>query len=232
MKVEVDMRQKGFATILVIALIVKGIQESETNHAREVLNFETEQALQSAAESGIVEAAEFVRNNPDYLPVSDSSDKSKIKIEIPNKTFDKTFYHGEQKIDIEVKVWGERGKIYFYDKDGANIPTFKYKDADGNIVMEKGKEIKLNYLYGVYLMSRATIEKGFFDEKIYRRAYAYILLKNQTKDEYKIYEKRAYRKYEKVFLEKFDALLNDENCEQKINFMELPQDLSPIIKSN
>ena len=62
------MKQKGFVTIfglclmLIVALIVKGIQESEANHAREVLNFEMEQALQNAAESGIVEASELVKN--------------------------------------------------------------------------------------------------------------------------------------------------------------------------
>ena len=62
------MKQKGFATVfgicllLVVALLVKGIQESEANNAREVYNFETEQILQNAAESAVVEAAEKIRN--------------------------------------------------------------------------------------------------------------------------------------------------------------------------
>ena len=226
------MRQKGFATILslclilVIALIVKGIQESETNHAREVLNFEMEQALQNAAESGIFEAAEYVRNNPNYLLYSTGPPFSQKKIPIKDKT--KTFYHGEQKKDITVEVWGERGKIYFYDKDKSKITTFRYKDADGNILKEKGKEIKENYLHGIYLMSRATMEKGFFGEKIYRRAYAYFLSKNQ--DEYRAYDREKYQEYEKVFSAKFDEMLQDKNCESKINFMELPQDTTPITK--
>ena len=55
------MRQKGFATIfglcmiLAIALCVKSIQEAEMNHARETTNFQTELELQSAADGGIYE---------------------------------------------------------------------------------------------------------------------------------------------------------------------------------
>jgi len=159
MKVESVMKQKGFATILslclilVIALIVKGIQESEANHAREVLNFEMEQALQSAAESGIVEAAEYVRKNPNYLPYIEEKETFKKTIPVSNKIF----YHGEQKIKIEVEVWGERGKIYLFPKDRTGNKIYK---NDGHL--------------GIYFMSRATIEEKFFNEKIYRRAYAHV----------------------------------------------------------
>ena len=61
------MREKGFATILslclilVIALIVKGIQAAETNHAFETANFQTEIELQNAAESSIIAAVEEVK---------------------------------------------------------------------------------------------------------------------------------------------------------------------------
>ena len=97
------MKQKGFATIfglcmiLVVALIVRGIQESETNHAREVSNFEFEQALQSAAESGIVEAAEKIRGK----------NFTKGKIPVSNKTLKKA----EKNFSITVEVWGEHGNI-------------------------------------------------------------------------------------------------------------------------
>lgn len=102
------MNQRGFATIfglcliLVIALVVKGIQEAEANHAREVMNFETEQALQLAAESGIVQALEYVRQNPDFLPKAATFVVSRKKIPVD--------YNGKQKITLE--VWGERGLIY------------------------------------------------------------------------------------------------------------------------
>ena len=150
------MRQKGFATIfglcmiLVIALIVRSIQEAEANHAREVVNFETEQALQNAAESGIVEAAEKVRKTPNILPYSqaETSDKKKIPVTNPN---DK----------IKVEVWGERGKIYCFYKDTEN--KLKFIKFNGQ-----------NYREGVYFMGTATINNGFFGDKIYRRAYGYV----------------------------------------------------------
>ncbi|MBQ6006059.1 MAG: hypothetical protein IJL14_07410 [Selenomonadaceae bacterium] len=152
------MKQKGFATIfglcliLVVALTVKGIQEAEANHAREVFNFELEQALQSAAESGIIEAAELVRGQ--------TFSKGTIF------TTTKTFKNGEQTINITVEVKGERGKIYL-------CPV----ERTSEIVRE---DIDLLGA-GVYLMSRATIEDSIFGEDIYRRAYAYVLDAADTK---------------------------------------------------
>lgn len=149
------MRQKGFATIfalcliLVIALIVRSIQEAEANHAREVVNFETEQALQLAAESGIVEAADKVRRGIETFPDSEWLPNSYRQKKIPISS--KTFKRGEQEIKITVEVWGERGKIYRYAENKS--PT--HRD-------------------GVYFMSRATIDKGSFGEKIYRRAFGYV----------------------------------------------------------
>lgn len=130
------MRQKGFATIfglcliLVVAIIVKSINDAETNHAREVVNFETEQALQHAAESAIVEA---VSNLPYDQP----------KIIDAQRTFD----NGRRTFQVHVEAWQEHGQIYIND------------------VGEPG----------TYIMSRATTDDDFFGEKIYRRAYAYIL---------------------------------------------------------
>ena len=134
--------------ILVIALIVRSIQDAEANHAREVVNFETEQALQSAAESAIVEAVDFIRDNPDYLQTG-KSDKIKIPVESPD--------------DITVEVWGERGKIYIYPDGKTEIKAIRF--ADGFYPSYDG----------VYFMGTATIDGGFFGEKIYRRAFAYIV---------------------------------------------------------
>ena len=147
------MNQRGFATIfglcmvLVVAFIVKGIQESEANHAREVMNFEMEQAIQHAAESGIVEAAEKVRKTPSLLPYPVSWNLSASKVNVLNAT--KSFKHGDQTITISVVVWGERGKIYINNS-------------------KKGKD-------GVYFMSTALAATNLWSKKIYRRAYAYVL---------------------------------------------------------
>lgn len=122
------MKQKGFATIfglcliLVVALIVKGIQEAEANHAREVSNFELEQALQSAAESGIIEAAELVRGQ--------TFSKGTIF------TTTKTFKNGEQTINITVEVKGERGKIYVLGSPNAGIYLMSRATTKVNFLSE------------------------------------------------------------------------------------------------
>lgn len=162
------MNQKGFATVLslclllVVALIVKGIAEAETNHAREISNFETEQALQNAAESGIYEAAELI--NGQILSYG------KIF------TTTKTFKRGEQMINITVEVLGKQTTITNYNEYGTNI-KYKTYDEAGNQIGTK------NSVEGIYFMSRATIQSGIWDEKIYRRAYAYIITDNEVSAE-------------------------------------------------
>ena len=71
------MNEKGFATILglclllALVLVVKGIQESEGNHAYEMTDFQTECDLQNAAEVGIYKAVKIVRDGPNPLPGSE-----------------------------------------------------------------------------------------------------------------------------------------------------------------
>lgn len=163
------MRQKGFATIfglcliLVIAIVVKGIQEAENYNAREVVNFYLEQQLQLAAESGIYRAIEIAREDVDEstLPyagtyIGSVRDNGKRKI----LTETKTVAHGEATIDILVEVWGNRGKIYHYE-------TVK----QGN----KKVEVLVPKYDGVYFMACASTDSIFFRGRNYRRAYAYVL---------------------------------------------------------
>lgn len=160
------MNQKGFATILslclilVVALIVKGIAEAETNHAREISNFEMEQSLQNAAESGIYEAAELFNG----------------KTFTPGKIFTttKTFKHGEQTINITIEVWGKKVTITAYNEYKTQL---KYKTSDETNTKSS--------VEGIYFMSRATIDKGIWNEKIYRRAYAYIITDNEISAKYR-----------------------------------------------
>ena len=124
------MKQKGFATIfglcliLILALVVKGIQEAEANHAREVLNFGTEQALQSAAESGIVETAENL---------SDDEPKTSERI----FTGTKIFKHDGQTIQIRVEVYGERGKIYIKKKGYDGVYFMSYASTESPFFTKK-----------------------------------------------------------------------------------------------
>ena len=102
------MRQKGFATVfgicllLVVALLVKGIQESEANHANEVYNFETEQILQQAAESELIKEAETLRQITEKPETSD---------EVRSRTVHKTFKSGNHSLEMTIDVRSAHGKI-------------------------------------------------------------------------------------------------------------------------
>ncbi len=114
------MKQKGFATIfglcliLILALVVKGIQEAEANHAREVLNFEMEQMLQSAAESGIVEVVET------------GTFKSAKEIKFNETTI---------KIKIDVKQ--ADGKIYIKKKGYDGVYLMSYASTESPFLTKK-----------------------------------------------------------------------------------------------
>ena len=133
------MNEKGFATIfglcliLAIALIVKGIQESEMNHAYETANFETELKLKNAAEVGIFKAAAEIKNNQQILPLqenftiesvevwSEGTDKTdyKISVEVSSEGTDKTDYTLSSTAEIENKHTGEISyrRAFAYVKD-------------------------------------------------------------------------------------------------------------------
>ena len=163
------MTEKGFATIfglcliLVIALVVKGIQESEMNHAYETTDFQTEFELKNAADSGIYEAAESiysrVKNNEkweDILPPArtyhlSNSRKAGQKNLIPLK---KIFTDK----NIEVEVWGERLVMKHFKEI---YPSYGQEDLNDN------DEVCV-------LLSKAELQSARMDGKIYCRAFAYI----------------------------------------------------------
>lgn len=162
------MNQKGFATILglclilAIALVVKGIQESEGNHAYETTDFQTEYDLQNAAESGIYMAAADVKKNP--LPLNKLYEqatyfrkKNQFNV-IKNKPIKTS--SGE----IIVNVWAERLVIIPYEvnyKDKAATPS--------------GSE-KISYAF----FSKAELTSPRTGGKLYRRAFAYVLKDDNT----------------------------------------------------
>ena len=168
------MNEKGFATILglclilAIALVVKGIQEAEMNHAYETADFEVESALQHAAELGIYAAAEIVRNTPDILLLNENPslagngrDKYQKQLIPPtNKFSDK---------NIKVEVWGERILFRNYKvKYGAESETDSSKENVAELIKEDDE---------VYIFfSRAEVENDRTGGQIYRRAFAYILV--------------------------------------------------------
>lgn len=158
------MRQKGFATIfglcmiLAIALCVKGIQEAETNHAYATTDFQAEFELQNVADSGIYEAAEIVRLNKSKLPTNpwaDAYNRKNYQKKLINRTSpDKNF---------KLEVWGERlkGDRQAFQSYQKNYPT--------------GRTPKDSRKSGYILLSVASTSNVTATGKIYRRAFAYVL---------------------------------------------------------
>ena len=156
--------EHGFATIfglcfiLVVALVVKGIQESETNHTHEATDFQIEFDLQNMADGGIYEAAEIVRvakeNGTELLPVSETegSRSEHQIILVPSRT--KEISGGK----IQLTVWGERVNIQLAKR---NYPAYT-----------KTKDGKPKYGYALFSVVEFTDDTG---RKKFRRAFAYVI---------------------------------------------------------
>ena len=153
------MRQKGFATIfglcliLVIALIVKGIQESETNHAYETANFQAEVELQNAADSALVEVADSVLSGAETLPVKPEYANRQRSYYQREFTVDKI---SETLGDITVSVWGEEATL------------MPYKVNHSTKIARRSAADKPVYIF----FSMAQANHG--GRKLYRRAFAYV----------------------------------------------------------
>ncbi len=169
------MNQKGFATILglclilVIALVVKGIQESEGNHAYETTDFQTAYDLQNAAESGICKAVKIVRDNPDPLPGSEEFPP--LRTDTQHKIIDAMEIETLNGSKIIVDVWAERVLIERYEvsyaakKDVANAKFIPVTDE--LLSNKKAKAYELGYAF----FSVAELDNS----QLYRRAFAYIV---------------------------------------------------------
>ena len=200
------MREKGFATILslclilVIALIVKGIQAAETNHAFETANFQTEIELQNAAESSIIAAVEEVKlakkNGVELLPQNTNPNLANSRLKNQH-AFRKIKKNSNAKFlgSITVQTWGERINIHPYEvnykndsDDSTNTKNIAVPIKDNN-----NKEI---FLSAYYFFSIAQATNNYTGDKVYRRASAYILINNSG--------------------------TNNETIDDVIHFMELP----------
>ena len=132
-------------------------QESQTNFIYRAADFQTEQELQNAAESGLIEAAEIIPIQfADKLDINKATNKyflsrkeRQYKVEISPKNSERL-----GKIDIE--VYFEYGKIH--------SELGKYSDA----------EIFSADRNGIILISVASCKSRIDDKKIYRRSLALI----------------------------------------------------------
>ena len=160
------MTEKGFATIfslcliLVIALIVKGIQEAETNHAYETTNFQVEMELQNAADGALVEVADKILSGEETLP-----DKMPY---IPRQFFQREFtVKKNSKLlgNITVKVWCENINVQAYNVDHA---------------AKKAIRVAADDVTGYVLFSMAQVKSDHGGGNIYRRSFAYIADSDET----------------------------------------------------
>jgi len=176
------MNQKGFATILglclimAIALCVKGIQEAETNHIYETMDFQTEIDLQNAAENGIYAAAEKVHRklamDKNYLPLIKNSTRSNHQVNVISTT-QKT-----SSGDISVNVWAERVLIFPYEVNYSMIVSGNKTKA---IRVNDGKTKREREVYT--LSSSAEVDSERIGRKLSRHAFAYVELIAEDKSD-------------------------------------------------
>ncbi|MBR2773422.1 MAG: hypothetical protein IKD73_00330 [Selenomonadaceae bacterium] len=169
------MNQKGFATIfglcliLAIALVVKGIEEAEMNHAYEATDIQAEVELQNAADSGIYEAAKVALADPaGTLPInSDSSNRKDYQ-----HKFDNLSIKSKSLGTITVETWGERTTFHPYKVFYYNSKDEAVEDKSRIIKNANGKTV---YQEAYVFFSVASADSNRMNGKIYRRAYAYVL---------------------------------------------------------
>lgn len=155
--------ENGFATIfalcfiLVVALVVKGIQEVETNHTHEVTDFQIEFELQNAADGGIYKAAEIVRANREILPADRQTYQATGKHFVQLLSEPVSRKKSDSSYSIQVDVWGER----------VNIQTYRQSYPTG-----RKKEGKPKYGYVLLSVATFTDEAG---NKKYRRSFAHVV---------------------------------------------------------
>ena len=154
--------EKGFATIfslcliLVIALIVKGIQEAETNHAYETANFQAEMELQNAADSALIEIADKILSGEETLPTNEPY--------MRRRNFQREFTVNKTSKrlgKITIIVCAEKVNVQAYNVNYAVRPKPKAIRVTGDDV--KG--------YVLFSMAQVTSDHG---GEIYRRSFAYV----------------------------------------------------------
>ena len=146
----------GICILLVAAIFVKGIQESELNYTYIAKDFETETKLQNAADSALAEAVDLIKNGTVTLETANFDNHSDNQ----HKLFDKIID------EIQVEVWYEYGK----NSEGGG----KFHFMERNYTTETDKEIGDQNKRGVILISVASRDSDIMSGKIFARAIGYI----------------------------------------------------------
>ena len=181
------MNEKGFFTLigicflLIAAILVKGVQESEKNYFYVTRDFQDEVELQNIADSALLEAVEMIKSNE--VELIESTNIFSNRRENQHKIIDRTvnganvqvFYeygkYKEQDFINGEKVTLEKGNIYFGERQYTSDGKFKDK-------FFKGDDNKVLTKKGVILISVASLKSDnniMKDKKIYRRSLGYFL---------------------------------------------------------
>ena len=144
----------GICILIVAAIFVKGIQESELNYAYIAEDFKTETELQNAADSALIEAIDLIKNGYP-LQAASSITRKNNQHQILEKTVDGT----------KVEVW------YEYGWDGVKGKfIFKERNYSAKTDTETGEQNKR----GVILISVASRDSDVMSGKVFARAIGYI----------------------------------------------------------
>lgn len=141
----------GICILLVAAIFVKGIQESELNYAYIADNFKIETELQNAADSALFEAVDLIKNKTVTLEPANWMNHSQNQHKLFEKNVD----------GIRVEVW------YEYGKGRVAFKQRSYTAKKDNSTGEPNKS-------GVILMSVASRDSDVINGKIFGRAIGYI----------------------------------------------------------
>lgn len=161
------MNERGFFTVigicflLVAAILVKGVQESERNYIYITKNFKDETDLQNIADSALIEAVESIKNNPELVP-------KRIMVD-DRKNYQPVIISRKIGQDKNVIVRAERG-LDTLNGDIGNIRHMERKYKSGIPYNDK---ITDSDRKGVILISVASREID--GNKVYRRALGYFL---------------------------------------------------------
>ena len=165
------MNEKGFFTLigicflLIAAILVKGVQESEKNYSYVTRDFQDEVELQNIADSALLEAVEIIKSNE--VELIESTKNFSNRRENQHKIIDKTVNGANVQVFYEYGKINDEGNIYFLKRTYQSNGKF----SDNTTELKEPKK-------GVILISVASRDsdnKIMDNEKIYRRALGYFL---------------------------------------------------------
>ena len=169
------MNEKGFFTLigicflLIAAILVKGVQESERNYSYVTRDFQDEVELQNIADSALLEAVEMIKSNE--VELIESTKNFSNRRENQHKIIDKTVNGANVQVFYEYGKIGDEGNIYFGERQyllGGNYKDNFLKGTNNKELTKKGVIL-------ISVASRESDNEIMNDKKIYRRALGYFL---------------------------------------------------------